>query len=201
MGSGLGGAGQTEPEKPSTEQTGELSGGPTQRELLQLVAILTSHCLAGLSGAGRGCCAGNIQSQEQSVAQRHQTWAKDSKEWRCSLRLRTARVSQGLYLYMELSGWLSGKEPAYQCRRRGFEPWVGKIPWRRKWESSPIFLPGKSQGQRSLAGYSPWGCRVRHDGARLSITYYLFMGAFRTRQRDVTGQEDRERLQGRWSTN
>ena len=109
MGSGLGGAGQTEPEKPSTEQTGELSGGPTQRELLQLVAILTSHCLAGLSGAGRGCCAGNIQSQEQSVAQRHQTWAKDSKEWRCSLRLRTARVSQGLYLYMELSGWLSGK--------------------------------------------------------------------------------------------
>ena len=136
MGSGLGGAGQTEPEKPSTEQTGELSGGPTQRELLQLVAILTSHCLAGLSGAGRGCCAGNIQSQEQSVAQRHQTWAKDSKEWRCSLRLRTARVSQGLYLYMELSGWLSGREPAYQCRRRGFEPWVGKIPWRR--ECNPL---------------------------------------------------------------
>ena len=129
---------------------------------LQLVGILTSHCLAGLSGAGWGCCAGNIQSQEQSVAQRHQT----CKECRCSLRLRTARVSQGLYLYMELSGWLSGKEPAYQCRRRGFEPWVGKIPWRRKWESTPIFLPGKSQGQRSLAGYGPGGCRVGHDGAR-----------------------------------
>ena len=165
MGSGLGGAGQTESEKPST-----------QRELLQLVGILTSHCLAGLSGAGRGCCAGNIQSQEQSVAQRHQT----CKECRCSLRLRTARVSQGLYLYMELSGWLSGKEPAYQCRRRGFEPWVGKIPWRRKWESTPIFLPAKSQGQRSLAGYGPGGCRVGHDGARMSITYYLYMGAFRT---------------------
>ena len=37
--------------------------------------------------------------------------------------------------------------------RHGFEPWVGKIPWRR------AFLPGKSHGQRSLAGYSPWGCR------------------------------------------
>ena len=36
-------------------------------------------------------------------------------------------------------------------------PWVGKIIWRRKWQSTPIFLPGKSHGQRSLAGYNPWG--------------------------------------------
>ena len=39
----------------------------------------------------------------------------------------------------------------------GFDPWVRKIPWRRKWQPTPVFLPGKSQGQRSLAGYSPWG--------------------------------------------
>jgi len=39
------------------------------------------------------------------------------------------------------------------------DPWVGKIPWRRKWQPTPIFLPGKSHGQRSLAGYSPWGCK------------------------------------------
>ena len=39
----------------------------------------------------------------------------------------------------------------------GFDPWVGKIPWRRAWQSIPVFLPGESQGQRSLAGYSPWG--------------------------------------------
>ena len=42
-------------------------------------------------------------------------------------------------------------------RRPGFDPWVGKIPWRRKWQPSPVFLPGESHGQRSLAGYSPWG--------------------------------------------
>ena len=36
------------------------------------------------------------------------------------------------------------------------DPWVGKIPWRRKWQPTPVFLPGKSHGQRSLAGYSPW---------------------------------------------
>ena len=47
-----------------------------------------------------------------------------------------------------------------QCRRDkrcGFSPWVWKILWRRKWQPTPIFLPGNSQGQRSLASYSPWG--------------------------------------------
>ena len=39
----------------------------------------------------------------------------------------------------------------------GFNPWFGKIPWRREWQPTPVFLPGKSYGQRSLAGYSPWG--------------------------------------------
>ena len=42
--------------------------------------------------------------------------------------------------------------------------WVRKIPWRRKWQPTPVVLPGESHGQRSLKGYSPWGCkRVRHD--------------------------------------
>ena len=44
-----------------------------------------------------------------------------------------------------------------QCGRPGFDPWVGKTPWRRKWKSSPVLLPGKSHGQWSLVGYSPWG--------------------------------------------
>ena len=45
-----------------------------------------------------------------------------------------------------------------QYRRPWFNPWVGKIPWRRKWQPTPVFLPEKSYGERSLAGYSPWGC-------------------------------------------
>ena len=44
-----------------------------------------------------------------------------------------------------------------RCKRSGFDPWVGKIPWRRRWQPTPGFLPGESQGQRSLAGYSPRG--------------------------------------------
>ena len=43
--------------------------------------------------------------------------------------------------------------------RPGFNPWVVKIPWRRAWQSTPVFLPGESHGQRSLEGCSPWGCK------------------------------------------
>ena len=41
--------------------------------------------------------------------------------------------------------------------KHGFDPWVGKIPWRRKWQPTSVLLPGKSHGQRSLVGYSPEG--------------------------------------------
>ena len=61
-----------------------------------------------------------------------------------------------------LPWWLSSKESTCQCRR-SFDSWVGKIPWRRKWQPTLVFLLGKSYGQRSLVGYSPWSCkRVRH---------------------------------------
>jgi len=39
--------------------------------------------------------------------------------------------------------------------RHEFNPWIGKIPWRRAWQPTPVFMPGKSQGQRSLAGWHP----------------------------------------------
>jgi len=61
---------------------------------------------------------------------------------------------------MDFPGGASGKEPACECRkhkRHRFDPWVGKIPWRRKWQLIPVFLHGEFHGQRSLAGYSPWG--------------------------------------------
>ena len=65
---------------------------------------------------------------------------------------------------MGLPRWLSGNESTYQCRRCRFYPWVRKIPWRRKWQPTPVFLPGESHGQRSLVGYSPQGQKkVRQD--------------------------------------
>ena len=75
-------------------------------------------------------------------------------------------VSSGFFWYfivailpLGLLRWFSGKEPACQCRRHkrcGFNPWVRKIPWNRRWQPTPVSLPGESHGQRSLAGYSPW---------------------------------------------
>ena len=50
-----------------------------------------------------------------------------------------------------------------KCKRLGFDPWVRKIPWRRKWQPTPVFLPWKSHGQRSLVGYSPWGRKIGHS--------------------------------------
>ena len=48
------------------------------------------------------------------------------------------------------------------------DPWVGNIPWRKKWQPTPVFLPGKSHGQRSLTGYSPWSCKEVDTTERLS---------------------------------
>ena len=64
-----------------------------------------------------------------------------------------------------------GKELTCQCRRRrrpGFDPWVWKIPWRRKWQPILVFLLGKFHRQRRLAGYSPWGHRESDVTERLS---------------------------------
>ena len=65
---------------------------------------------------------------------------------------------QDLYINQRLPRWLSGKESTCQCRRckkHGFDPWVRMIPWRRKWQPTPVFFPVISHVQRSLAGYSP----------------------------------------------
>ena len=65
---------------------------------------------------------------------------------------------------MVFLGGSAGKESPCQCqrcRRCRFDLWVRKIPWRRKWQLTPVLLPGKFHGQRSLVGYSPWGRGVR----------------------------------------
>ena len=69
------------------------------------------------------------------------------------------RTTHPLYHFVwGFPGDTSGEEPACQCRRRkrcSFDPWIRKIPWNRKWQPTPVFLPGESHGQRSLVGYSP----------------------------------------------
>ena len=82
----------------------------------------------------------------------------------------------------------SGIDSACQCRRwerLKFHPWVGKIPWRRKRQPAPVFLPGKFHGQRRLSGYSSWG----HEESDMTLSihthtevtdgaWYLFIWGF-----------------------
>ena len=68
----------------------------------------------------------------------------------------------------------TGKESTCQRRRCGFNPWARKIPWRRKWKPTPVFLPGKSHGQRRLVGYSPQGCEgVGHSDLATKQQQYV----------------------------
>ena len=93
-------------------------------------------------------------------------------ELRCWMVLECLRCVVISFCPQHLSG-SSGRESAGQCRRCGFDPWVKKIPWRREWQPTPIFLPGRSgrsHGQRSLEGYSPWGHK---ESEQLSMHAFL----------------------------
>ena len=82
-------------------------------------------------------------------------------------------------IILHLNGGFPGgsavKESTCQrrCWRCRFDPWVEKIPWRRKWLPTPVFLPGKSHGQKSLAGYSPWALKESDTPDLLSTSILM----------------------------
>ena len=88
-----------------------------------------------------------------------------------------------------LPRWHNGKESSCQCRRCKrwrFDPWVGKVHWRRKWQTTPVFLSGKFHEQRSLVCYNPWEhkesdmteCTHTHTHTVLSHNYFGNLGFF-----------------------
>ena len=105
------------------------------------------------TGDGREMGAEQSVGAPYAVQQGHQPWSplhNNSHVWPWKAIFPGSVCDQGL------PRWLNGKESTCQCRRHGFDPWVGKIPWRWKWQPTPVFLPRKSHGQRSMVGYSPW---------------------------------------------
>ena len=85
---------------------------------------------------------------------RHLGWGRDSAHESNLSQAKVGRASQ-------VAQWVKNPPAnAGVSGNYGFHPWVRKIPWRRKWQPTPVCLPGESRGQRSLAGYSPQGCRV-----------------------------------------
>ena len=105
--------------------------------------------------------------------------------WHCNSGLCLPPSSCGHFLcvrvlfcpfYIHIHRFRDHSRICLQCRRPGFDPWVGKIPWRRKWKPTPVFLPGEFHGERSLVGYNLWGRkRVRHN--RVTNTSLLHTNA------------------------
>ena len=87
------------------------------------------------------------------------------------LSLLIFRLNLFSYHYWSLRASLLGQLVCLKWRKPGFDPWVGKILWRKQWQPTPVSLPGKSHWQRSLVDCSPWGRRVGHD--RATITHSL----------------------------
>ena len=95
--------------------------------------------------------------------------------WHRHTHIPTCIFIIGVYIW-GFPGGTSGKELTGQCRRlkrHEFSPWVGKIPWRRKWLPTSVFLPGEFHGQRNLVGYSPWGRKELDTTEWLTRTYLL----------------------------
>ena len=99
------------------------------------------------------------------------------------------------------SGSSGGKESACYAGHPGLIPGSGRSPWRRKWQPTPVFLPGKSHGQRSLAGYSPWGCKesdttewlthFKHSGiSKLQFEGWRMQKAFHRADVGYTGEKE-----------
>ena len=81
-----------------------------------------------------------------------------------------------IYIYIWLLWWLSGKESTCNEGATWLDPWVGKIPWRRAKQPTPVFLPGESHGQRSLVGYNPESHKESEDVTKHSThSIYIYI--------------------------
>ena len=142
---------------------------------LVALAIEAYEDYSEIRGCGAGRCASSTSSlEEKKVSSRPGSGGSRLLGSRHGLKIReflnlwwqgsesynpNLRPNQWLYNDIGLPLWFNGKGSACQCRSLGFNPWVRKIPWRRKWQPTPVFLSGRSNGQRSLAGYSPGSCK------------------------------------------
>ena len=104
-------------------------------------------------------CTGPKRSKHNILSLKKKSTKTKKSKFPVRPRLKPIQLLQN---WTGLPRWCHGKEPACQCRRHKrhrLNPWVGKIPWRRKRQPNPVLLSGKSHGQRILVGFSPWGLK------------------------------------------
>ena len=85
-----------------------------------------------------------------------------------------------------LPWWLRQSRICLQYRRPRFDPWVRKIPWRREWQPSPVFLPGEFHGQRHLSSCSPWSCKELDTVKQLTLSLFCFSSALEIQVHELT---------------
>ena len=102
------------------------------------------------------CATGQLKKKKRTIT----SVVRQPMEWR--------KIMQTIYLI-----GIDGKASVYNARDPGSIPGLGRFPWRRKWQSTPGLLSGKSHGQRSLVGYSPWGCKESDMTERLHYFHYI----------------------------
>ena len=146
-------------------------------------------------------CNGHELGQTLGDGERRGTWhAAVHGVTKCRTRLEdwTTWLNYfAIHLRVLVAQWLRIHLPGRRCR---FDPCVGTIPSRRKWQSTPVFLPGKPHGQWSLAGYSPWGQkRVGYELAtkqhqHLRVTQYCKSIILQFKKRNLTTTPGKEEL-------
>ena len=78
----------------------------------------------------------------------------------------------------DFPGGSEGRSVCLQCGRPRFDPWVGKIPWRRKWQPTPVLLPGESLGRRGMVVYSPWGRKESDTTSDFTTCTYIYISVY-----------------------
>ena len=138
---------------------GQEEKGMTEAEMVGWHHQLDEHEFEQALGVGDGL--GSLASWIHGVA-KSRTWLSDWTDW-------IFLLNYSIIGFLVLMCGCSGEESACQykkCKKHGFDPWMGKISWDRRWWPPPVFLPGKSHGQRSLTGYNLQGNRrVGHNWA------------------------------------
>ena len=111
-------------------------------------------------GKQRQMCSMPLPSARSVCTIINKQTKKDTKSYLEKLKLiQTSKIEQLNELWFPGGSVVKSLPEMQETQRLGFDPWVGKIPWRRKWEPTLVFLPRESHGQGSLMGYCPWGCK------------------------------------------
>ena len=134
---------------------------------VEIAELENQSSLDGGVTTWRNSCLGEVPRAESAWVTHKCVLPLEIDGWRMAYPMLVDKLSKALSCILmkwtifraDFPGGSVVKDPAYfSCRRgrrHGFDLWVRKVPWRRKWQATPVFLPGESHGQRSLAGYSP----------------------------------------------